>query len=48
MAEWLEPVPVPVPFPVRFTAARLGDYLLLTSSDRLIERLDRHFRQLKS
>jgi hypothetical protein len=33
-------VPVPVSFPVRFTVARSGDYLLLGSSDRLIERLD--------
>ncbi|MCZ7640965.1 MAG: DUF1559 domain-containing protein [Verrucomicrobia bacterium] len=40
-ARWRSvPVPVPVSFPVRFTVARLGDYLLLASSDRLIERVD--------
>lgn len=40
-ARWRSvPVPVPVTFPVRFTAARMGDYLLLASSDRLIERVD--------
>lgn len=33
--------PVPVPFPLRPTVARLGDYLLVASSDQLVERVDK-------
>ncbi len=33
-------VPAPVPFVLRPTVARLGDYLLVTSSDQLVEKVD--------
>jgi len=34
-------VPVPVTFPFRPTVARLGDYLMVASNDRLVERVDK-------